>query len=153
VFAIDLFEPDSYDGLRLVTHELDGIRDQILHDLHDPDAIYMHKREDRIDLHLNLPGLKDPIRGLECVPHNFLKRQIFRRVNDPPDAREVEQFIHEFAHLPGGLIDLRQVLFCPLVVASFDVLFQITQESCHGDLRCFEIMGDAYCKPIQFLVF
>ena len=76
MLAIDLFKPDPDPWLGLVAHELDGIRDQILHYLNDARAVHMDERKDRIHLHINLLRFKYPLRCLERVPYDLIEGNI-----------------------------------------------------------------------------
>ena len=116
-FTIYHFKTDSYDGIGLVAHKLDGVRDQILEDLHQPHAVDMHKRQIRLSLDLNLPCPKNPCGGFERILDDFLKLDILRRVDDTTYPGKLEQFVHKGAHLFGGFIDLGQVLFGAGMVA------------------------------------
>ena len=97
--------PDLDARVSLVAHELDGVVDQVLEDLHQADPVAPKPDLLLGDCDFDAPvgdPAGDEVQGLV---DDLLETDLDGRIDLAPDARQLQELVEELGHLVGGVAD------------------------------------------------
>jgi len=75
------------------------------------------------------------------------------RIHFAANARQIQQFIEQLAHLVRRSVHVGQILLDPLLVRTGHILLQVAEEGFQRHQRAFQVVRHGVGEAFQFGVF